>query len=294
MSFILASDSSCDLTMPYIREHGIKLFSLTYHLDDKDYLDDLFETVSPKEFYDDLRAGKISKTSQVNSFDFAGDFEKWAKNGDEVVYIAFSEGLSGTYQSSIIARDEVLEKYPGAKIHIVNTHAASGGQGFLLMLAQRMRDAGKTAGETIAEIERVMKDLCHFVVIDDLKFLQRGGRISSTVAFFGGMLDIKPLIYVDDAGKLISWTKSRGRKSSIKKLAEYLAEYIKDPGPGLVVITHGDCEDDANTLKEYILQEYPEKEIYISYIGPVIGSHSGPGTLALFFEGTTKDPTKKS
>jgi len=292
MSVILVTDSSCDMPLSFLKENNIEFLSLTFNIDGKDYPDDLGAAVSHPEFYQMVREGKMPVTSQVNSYEFVERFQKWLDEGHEIIYLAFSSALSGTCQSAVIARQEIAEKRPDAKIFIVDSKAASGGEGLLVWYALRQRNNGKSAGEIAAFLEEKKKTLCHFFTVDDLNHLKRGGRISSASAIVGGILNIKPVMYVDDEGRLIPWEKVRGRKKAVRFMFEKFCQFVKDPGPEQIVITHGDCLEDANDLKGMILQKHPQKDVLISYVGAAVGAHSGPGTLALFFVGSQKDPTK--
>ena len=211
--------------------------------------------------------------------------EEILKEGRDVLYLGFSSGLSTTYNSGRIAAEALREKYPEAQILTVDTLAASAGQGLLVYLAVQKRDAGATVTEVADYIKDIRLHLCHWFTVDDLVYLKRGGRVSSTAAFVGGMLGIKPVMHVDNEGKLIPIAKVRGRKVSLNAIVEKYGETATDPAAGPVFICHGDCMDDVSYLSEQLKAKYGVAVDHITYTGPVIGAHSGPGTLALFYLG---------
>ncbi|MDU7110781.1 MAG: DegV family protein, partial [Clostridium perfringens] len=236
------------------------------------------------------REGIMPSTSQVNSFRFVEAFEEYVKQGISILYLAFSSALSGTYNSSLIAREELLEKYPDADIKIVDTRAACLGQGLLVYYAAQMKKDGKSIDEIYSWVEENKNKLCHYFTVDSLDHLKRGGRISSTAAAIGSLLSIKPMLYVNDAGELHNFAKAKGRKKSLKMLFQELEKRIVNPNEQTIFIAHSDCIEDAETLAEMIREKYTVKDIIIDYIGIVIGSHTGIGTLAVFFLGDTKEP----
>lgn len=289
-NFIILTDSACDLPKNIIIDLEIKELGLICNIDNKEYIDDINSELTSKEFYNKLKEGAMPSTSQINSFKFVEYFEEYVKKGIAILYLAFSSALSGTYNSSLIARNELLEQYPEAKIEIIDTRAACLGQGLIVYYAAKMRKEGKSLEEVSTWVEENKNKTCHFFTVDNLDHLKRGGRISPTAAAIGSLLNIKPMLYTNDKGELHNFFKAKGRKRAIKNLYELLDKHIVNPEEQTIFIAHSDCIEDAEKLAEMIKEKYNVKEIIIDYIGIVIGSHTGIGTLALFFLGDTKEP----
>lgn len=287
MSYVIFTDSGCDIKNEILQQWGVTSISLTFRFDgdDTEYTND---GMAPADFYQKMREGGIAKTSAINAATFKEAFESALGEGKDVLYLAFSSGLSTTYQSACIAANELKESYPDRKVLTVDTLCASAGQGMVVYLTAKEQQNGADIEQAAAYAEMIKVGLCHWFTVDDLVYLKRGGRVSPTVAFVGNMLGIKPILHVDDAGKLISISKVRGRKAAIKALAAKYDELAKDPKDSLIYISHSDCEADAKTLAEMIEQTHGVKTEIITDVGPVIGAHSGPGTLALFFIGTER------
>lgn len=281
MTYAIITDSSSDLPIEIRREFNLRVLSLTVVTADGTEIKDC--DIQPKEIFDRMRAGEIFKTSQVSAGEFYDVFEEYAKEGTPLVYLAFSSGLSGTYNSACTARDQILEKYPDFDISIVDTKCASTGMGLVVYMALCMQRDGASKDEVIAAAEQNSYNLEHVFTVDDLKYLHRGGRVSKTAAIIGGVLGIKPILHVDDEGKLIPIEKVRGRKTSIKRLAEIAGVRGYDLDKQTIGICHGDCIDDAKELKRHMSEMYGCSEFIVSYTGSTVGCHSGPGTLALFF-----------
>ncbi len=283
-NFVIITDSGCDLSPEILAEWGVPCESLTFRFDgsDKEYGNG---DISAADFYAKMREGSSAKTAAINSETFKALFEKSLAEGKDVLYLGFSSGLSTTYNSGRMAAADLAEKYPDRKIVTVDTLAASAGQGLLVYFALEKKNAGATIDEVAAYIEEIKLNLCHWFTVDDLVYLKRGGRVSPTVAFVGNMLGIKPVLHVDNDGHLINVSKVRGRKAALAALAERYTALAKDPVNGTVFISHGDCEKDANELADMINKKHGATVKIITDVGPVIGSHSGPGTLALFFIG---------
>ena len=283
-NYIICTDSGCDLKPATLAEWGIPYSPLTFRFNDseKEYTDADMEI---KEFYDKMRNGGIAKTAAINSETFSAEFEKHLSAGLDVLYIGFSSGLSTTYNSGRLAAQAMREKYPERKIITVDSLAASAGEGLYVALILKKKNEGATIEEAAAYAEEIKLNICHWFTVDDLVYLKRGGRVSPTVAFVGNALGIKPILHVDNEGHLISKAKVRGRKSSITALADKYTELAVEPEGGLAYISNGDCEDDANALKKILEDRHNAKIEIITNVGPVIGAHSGPGTLALFFVG---------
>ena len=227
----------------------------------------------------------MPSTAQVNVYEYTEIFKKYAAEGKSVVYLGFSSAFSGSLSSAYIARDTVMEEFKDADITIVDSKSASLGEGLLAYNANEMLKAGASKDEVVSWLETNKLKVNHWFTVDDLGHLKRGGRLSGTAAFLGTLLDIKPVLKVDDEGKLIPISKIKGRKKSIKTLFEMLQENITAPEEQVIAISHGDCIEDAEYLKEMILKEYNVKDVIINHVGPVIGAHTGPGVVALFFFG---------
>ena len=230
-----------------------------------------------------MRAAKATKTFAANAEQFAAIFEKAASEGNDILYLGFSSALSGTYAASLIAKDMVLEKYPDVRIECFDTKGASLGQGLIVYYAAMMKKDGSDIDSILAFLTDFAPKMCHRFTVDDLVYLKRGGRVSSTTALVGTLLSIKPILHVSDEGKLISLRKARGRKAAVQGLFEDMKTLAVDPAEHTVFISHADCMDDAKALADMIEKEFSPQKIVIGDIGPVIGAHSGPGTLALFF-----------
>ncbi len=279
----IISDCTCDLDDSYVKSLGVDIIPMDVTMQDRQfehYLD--FRNCSFKDFYAALRAGEVSSTSQINPAKYLAFFEPYLQQGQDILYVCFSSGLSSTYSSCVIAANELNEKYAN-KIHVVDSKCASGGEGLLLVAACKNKEDGMDAAANAQWLQDNLLHLAHWFTVDDLMFLKRGGRISGTVAIVGSALKIKPVLHVDDEGHLINMSKAHGRKASINALFDKMVETFDENYDLPIIITHGDCEEDALYLKNKINDRYPQKEVLISYIGPVIGAHSGPGTLALFF-----------
>ncbi len=287
--YVIITDSTTDLTTELIKELDITVIPMEFNIDGKSYLNYSDERdISYKNFYDDLRNGKSSTTSLINSAAFTELFEPILKNGKDILYIAFSSGLSGTYNSSCIAAQTLSEEYPDSKIYIVDSLSASMGEGLLVYHAANKKNAGMDIDELRDWVEDNKLKLCHWFTVDDLHHLKRGGRLSSAAAIVGTMLSIKPVLHVDNEGHLIPVEKVRGRKLSITSLLKMMEKTVTKPEEQTIFISHGDCIEDAEYLAKLIKEKLNVKDIKINYIGPVIGSHSGPGTVALFFLGTER------
>lgn len=282
--YVIMTDSSCDLPNALARELGLFVVPLTVILDGKTYRNYLDEReITCASFYEMLKEGKQGSTSAVNVEEFSVAMEEVLKAGKDILYLGFSSGLSATYQASTIAAAELRQANPQAKIETVDTLCASLGQGMLVYLAAREKQKGKSLEEVRAFVEETKMHLSHWVCVDDLNHLKRGGRISSAAALLGSTLNIKPIVHVDNEGHLITVGKVRGRKASLKRLSDQLAETGIDLEGQTIFISHAACYDDAELLAQMVQDAAPVKEVIINYIGPVIGAHTGPGTLALFF-----------
>ena len=284
--YVIMTDSSCDLPADLAKKMELVVLPLFVYVDDKKYTNYLDEReISFSEIYAKLRTRCPAKTSAVNMNDFMEPMEQLLKSGKDVLYIGFSSGLSGTYNAGAAAAQELADKYPERKIYAVDSLCASMGQGLLIYHAWQEKQKGKSIDEVRDFTEDTKLHLCHWFTIDDLMFLKRGGRISGATAVVGSMLNIKPVMHVDNDGHLIKVSTARGRKASIKALADEAEKHGVDLKNQVIFISHGDCVDDANYLADIMRTRFGVKEVLVNYVGPVIGAHSGPGTIALFFLG---------
>ena len=287
--FVIVTDSSADLPASLVQDMGVEVLPLSFTVQGKtyhNYPDD--REMDPKVFYKMLRDGEMATTSAVNVAEYTAMLEPLLQAGKDVLVLAFSSGLSTTYQSSVMAMEELREKYPQRKIYAVDTLCASLGQGLLVWHAAQQRAQGKSIEEVRDWVEENKLHLCHWFTVDDLHHLKRGGRISAATAIVGTMLSIKPVLHVDDEGHLINMAKARGRGASLTALVDKMAQTAIDPAEQTVFISHGDCLDDAQKVAAMVRERLGVQDIRINTIGPVIGAHSGPGTVALFFLGTAR------
>ena len=289
MRYRIITDSTGDLTPELIRDLQLTVIPMEFTIDGKSYRNypDGHE-MSAKAFYHLLRAGKTSTTAQINAHEFMDWADPILQAGEDILYLAFSSGLSGTCQSAYMAKEELSARYPDRKIYVVDSLAASMGEGLLAYYASKMQLEGKTIDEVYQWLQDNKLHLCHWFTVDDLNHLKRGGRVSSAAALFGTMLGIKPVLHVDDAGHLIPVAKIRGRRQSLDSLVAHMEETVTNPGEQVIFISHGDCEKDAQYVADQIRAKWNVKEIVLNEIGPVIGTHSGPGTVALFFLGSKR------
>lgn len=285
MKTVIIGDSCCDLPKEYIAANSVPIVNYMYLFKGQEYFDDFGESLSYAEFYQMVRDGEMPTTSQVNVHTMEEVMAEYVQAGYKVIFISFSSALSNSYNNGVLAREMLAEKYPGADITVLDSKCASLGEGLLLRGAVEKLKAGAAKEEIVTWIEENIQRLNHWFTVEDLGHLKRGGRVSGTAAFVGSMLNIKPILHVDPEGRLVPINKVRGRKKSIKTLADMLKERIMDSEDQVIGISHGDCLEDALYLKELILENTMVKDVIISHVGPVIGAHSGPGTLALFFFG---------
>lgn len=287
-SFIIATDTTADLPKDYIEKNDLGLFSLSYTIVGETY--SASRELPEKEFYSLMREGNIPKTSQVNPDEAKEVLLKLLEKGNEILYIAFSSGLSGTYNSGRLAAEEIMEEDKNVKIVVVDSKCASLGEGLLVHKAVEMRNNGKSFEETCEWVKEHAKNMIHLFTVDDLNHLFRGGRVSRSAAFIGTVLNIKPVLHVDDEGKLIPLCKERGRKKSLLKLVDMMGEQLGsyDKKNDIIFISHGDCVEDAEFVRDEVEKRYGIKDCLINYIGPTIGAHAGPGTVALFFMGDVR------
>lgn len=286
--YVITTDNNADLPESFYRDHKVGCTYLSYTLEGKHYEQGNFLPV--EEFYSKMRAGSMPTTSQVNPENARKLFEPYLKEGKDILHIAFSSGLSGTFNSCRIAAEELMEEYPDRRILVLDSLSASLGQGMLVYLAQQKKENGEDIDKVADWAETHKKNIVHLFTVDDLNHLYRGGRVSRTTAVLGGMLNIKPILHVDDEGKLIPVGKVRGRKKSLLELADLMDRKIGSYGQSCdtIFISHGDCREEAEFLAKKIKEKYSITTEIINDVGAVIGAHSGPGTIALFFVGDVR------
>ncbi|MBR0514338.1 MAG: DegV family protein [Clostridia bacterium] len=283
--YVMFTDSACDILPEKLAEWDVELIRMPYLFTD-DGKDKLDHDQPMKEFYDEMRGGRVAKTSGLNEEAVRSAFVPVLEAGKDILYIAFSSGLSVTCESGKKVAEAMKGSYPERKIRVVDSLAASAGEGLFVYLGVKNRESGMTLDENADALEADKLHICHWFTVEDLKYLKRGGRVSAATALLGTALNVKPVLHVDNEGHLIKMTQVHGRKKSIRTMAERLGESILDDTP--IFISHGDCIEDAEKLKDILETEYHKKVDLITGIGSVIGAHSGPGTLALFFRGTQR------
>ena len=283
MTVKILSDSACDLPDEIIEELDIEILPIIVMKGEEEYLDKV--TIDPKKMYDDMRNGVVYKTAQIPPKIFEEKFEEIAKKGESTIYIAFSSGLSGTYQTSVLVRDSLKDKYPDMDIDIVDSRSASVGFGLLVHKAGKMAKEGKSKEEILSMLDFYVKHIEHIFTVDDIEYLFRGGRVTRTQAFVGGLLNIKPILDIPEDGTLQPREKVRGRKKVLNRMIEIMEERggHADLKNQTIGINHGDDLEGALQLKKMIEERYGCTDFVINIIGCAIGAHSGPGTLSVFF-----------
>lgn len=291
--YVIITDGNSDLPKEFAQEHQIELMMMGFSIDGEEYLTSSNpREMDSKEFYAKMRAGADTKTVALEPEVIRSYMKKHLDQGKDVLYLAFSSGLSGTCQNGVRVAQELSEEYPDAKIRVVDSLAASLGQGLMVYYAAGLKKDGKTLDEVAADVEENRLKFCHYFTVDDLNFLHRGGRVSKTTAIVGSLLGIKPVLHVDDAGKLIAIGKVRGRKQSLDALVDKMGGKLGQNKNEMVFISHGDCEQDAEYVAGQVKKKFGIKSFLLNYIGSSIGSHSGPGTVALFFIGDSRTEEK--
>ena len=282
--YVIFTDSACDISREMLNEWGVRSCALTFRFDgdSKEYSD--YE-MDIKTFYDKMRAGGVAKTAAINSESFAAEFEPVLKEGKDILYLGFSSGLSTTHNLARLAANQLSERYPDSKIVVIDTLAASAGEGLLVKLVVDKKAAGASIDEAAEYAKDTVLKICHWFTVDDLVYLKRGGRVSAASAFIGNVIGIKPVLHVDNEGHLINVMKVRGRKTSVATLAQKYIDTAIDKENGTVFISHADCMKDVEELSSIIREKCGAKVDVVTNVGAVIGAHSGPGTLALFFVG---------
>lgn len=288
MNTVIITDSCSDLPIEFIENKNIPIISMTYHFKGKEYEDDFGKTISYRDFYDTVREGELPTTSQVNVYKYMEEFKKHTDEGKSVIYIGFSSALSGSLNNAVLAKEMIMKENKNADITVIDSRSASTGEGMIVYNAIKMLENGKQKNEIVNWIEENKLKVNHWFTVNDLNHLKRGGRVSGTAAFIGTVLDIKPVLHVDDEGRLIPVTKVKGRKKSLRMLADKFKSMAVNPESQTVFISHGDCAEDAEHLKKLIMEENNVGDIIVTNIGPIVGAHSGPGTVALFFFGSSR------
>ena len=280
--YVLITDSTIDLPVKVLETLNIEVIPMTFVMDEKVFVDG---SMSPKEFYESLRNKVMPATSQISPSVYAEQFSKFAKEGKDILYVCFSSGLSGTYNSALIAAKEVMNNYPECKIVVVDSLCASIGEGVLVYEIALKKNKGATLEELVDWAEKNKLNICHWFVVDDLKHLQRGGRVSQSVALLGSMMNIKPVLILDDVGKLKLVEKVRGKLKAADYMISQIEKHAKDVHLQTIYIVHGDCEEEAKDFENKIKEKLKVKNFVINNIGSMIGAHVGPGTLAVVFFG---------
>ena len=283
-NYKIITDSACDLPQAMLQQLEVTRIPLYVNFRNESLEDSVDEGI--KTIYEGLRAGEHASTSAVNPQRWESVIEPVLAEGFDALVLAFSGGLSTTYQSAVIAADELREKYPERTILVVDTLCAALGQGLLVYYTCKKRDEGLSLDELTAWVEENKLHLCHWFTVDDLMYLKRGGRVSAATALVGTMLNIKPVLHMDDNGKLVSMAKARGRKAAMQALVKKIGELGQGYDNDTIFICHGDCLEEANMLAGMVKEAYGTKEVFVGNLGTVIGSHAGPGTLSVFFMGS--------
>ena len=284
--YVITVNSTVDLPKEWLEERHIPVIPLKYTIDGENYKG--MEGLSSKEFFQKLREGKMAVTSQVNPEEAKEALEAFLKEGKDILHLAFSSGLSGTYNSMRIAAEELMEEYPERKVIVIDTLCACLGEGLLLYYALKRKGEGKSIEEVAQWAEENKLHVCHNVAIDDLNHLQRGGRVSKTTAILGTMVQVKPIIHMDDKGLLQVIGKERGRKKALNKIVDMAVEQAKGWENDIIMITHGDCAEDAEYVAKLVRKKMGIENILVNNIGEVIGSHTGPGVVAVFCMGSKR------
>lgn len=287
-TFQIFADSNCDLPESFYEENGVGVLNHMLVLDGTEYIDDFGKSISYEEVYRHIRAGEMASTVQVSMQTFLDRFTPALEAGRDVLYVGFSSALSGTFATSCMVAKELGEQYPERRLYMVDTCAACAGHGLLVRHAVRLQKEGKTIEEVRDWLESNKNRLCHWFTVDDLHYLHRGGRVSKTAAVVGSLVGIKPVMHVDNEGRLIPGMKVRGRKAALEMLVRKFDELVVRPEEQVVYLSHADSAQDAAYVEQLVREKYPVKDVVTSLMCPIIGAHSGPGTVALFFIGSRK------
>jgi DegV family protein with EDD domain len=286
MKPVILVDASCDMPLEFIEKNHIPHLGLICHIDDREYEDDFGKTFTYDEFYGELRKGKMPSTSQINSFRFEEKFREYAKQGTPVIYLAMSSALSGTYNSAVMAREIILDEYKDADITVIDTKGASIGEGILVYYAYDMLNKGYSKDSIITWVQENMLRMNYWFAVSDLEHLKKGGRISSSAAMVGAILNINPILCISKDGSLTHVTNIRGRRKAIKFLTDKFKTEVTEPHNTIVAISHGDCTEEAEYLRNIMEEEFHVKKVIINKLGLIMGSHCGQGMLSLCFLGS--------
>ena len=287
MDYVITTDTTCDMPQSFLSENSIGVLTMSYTVDDVTYTGKGDDLLLPEDFYQKLRSGSMPQTAQVNPDQAESLFESYLKQGISVLHIAFYSALSGSYQSTVIAAENLNGKYGAARVVVIDSKCASMGEGLILYYAVKMKQEGKNMDEIISWILENRCHVCHVFTVDDLNHLHRGGRVSKATAVLGTLVNIKPMLHVDGEGKLTALGKVRGRKKSLSRLISMMEERIGAyrESNDVIYICHGDCEEDAEYVASLVRKKFGYENILINPIGPTIGAHAGPGTVGVFFLG---------
>ena len=287
MNYTIITDTGCDIPVEMLNKWGIPFINLTFHTE-KEGVSYTNEDITYKEFYDKMREGTVFKTAAPSIEDFKDLFEPILASGQDILYLGFSSGLSGTINTGKIVAKELKEKYPERKIYVLDTLCASGGEGFVVYCAVQKYLKSESIDDVYAYVSELAPKVSHWFTVDDLVYLKRNGRVSPTTALAGNLLGIKPILHVDDTGYLVKVSTARGRKQTLNALANKYIESATGDEDGMYFISHADCLDDAKYLEQLLYKHTKKKSTLIVDISPVIGAHSGPGTVALFYVGKNR------
>ncbi len=288
MSFWIVTDSCTDFPEAYVqKQKNLTIVPLMYQIEGQFHTPDGSDE-GTRAFYAKLRSGVVATTAQVTAEAWKEAFQEHLAAGQDVLCIAFSSALSGTYEAAVSAKEQMKEEFPDSKLIVIDSKCASMGQGLLVHQVLQMRDSGASIEETAKWVTENLQKVVHWFTVDDLQFLRRGGRVSATSAYLGGIMKIKPILQVNEEGKLIPREKVQGRKRSLRTLFDKVKESAVEPEKQTIFISHGDCLEEAEWLASLLRDELHVKDVMLSLIGPVIGSHSGPGTMAIFFMGNQR------
>lgn len=291
--YVLTCSSTADLPVEYTKEHDIGVIPYHFYLDGQEYLDDQEHSIPTKAFYDKMRQGGTPSTSMVNTELYADFFRPYLEAGKDVLHLEFSSGLSGSLDSAMRAARNLMEEYPERTVRIVDTLSASRGYGLVVYLTEEKKEEGADLDQAAAFAEETGKKITHWFAVESLEYLRRGGRLSRASAFLGTMLNIKPVLAVNDEGKVVPVEKIRGRKKSIAELLNKMEADIDNPDGQTVFVGHGDAPEEAEFVAEEIRKRFPTvKDVKTYYIGPVVGSHTGPGTVGIHYVAKQRDSTK--
>ena len=291
--YAIATDSTSDMPVEYYKENNVRFIGMQYTINGKEYIQHSENELGIKEFYDMVRNGSMPKTSQVSYENLSRLFEEIVSDGKDILYICFSSALSGSYQTSLLAAKDIMEKHPEATVKVIDSISASSGEGFLVNLCVKKRNRGASLDELARYAEEIKYKVIHLFTVNDLNHLHRGGRLSKLSAVVGGVLGIKPVLYFNDTGHLLPYTKIRGRRQSLEAMAKQMKEKYVPGENEEIFISDADSREEAEYLGEYIKKLMPDvKTIRYGKIGAVIGTHAGPETVALFFIGKDRDPVE--